>query len=116
MAHSWWRDSDYELFDRLTRERDEARGSLAICLDRAQLTEPSLHEANARARDFLARAEKAEEALRECVAVLEQVDNIACRTVSGGHPEDLPEPCPVDGEELVNVVRPALDAARKVVG
>ena len=25
MAKAWWRDSDYELFDRLTRERDEAR-------------------------------------------------------------------------------------------
>jgi hypothetical protein len=24
MAKAWWRDSDYELFDRLTRERDEA--------------------------------------------------------------------------------------------
>ena len=25
MAKAWWRDSDYELFDRLTKERDEAR-------------------------------------------------------------------------------------------
>jgi hypothetical protein len=25
MAHAWWRDSDYELFYRLTAERDEAR-------------------------------------------------------------------------------------------
>jgi len=24
MAKAWWRDSDYALFDRLTRERDEA--------------------------------------------------------------------------------------------
>jgi hypothetical protein len=28
MAHAWWRDSDYKLFDRLTRERDAARAAL----------------------------------------------------------------------------------------
>ena len=28
MAKAWWRDSDYELFDRLTRERDEARAEV----------------------------------------------------------------------------------------
>jgi hypothetical protein len=28
MAHAWWRDSDYELFYRLTAERDEARAAL----------------------------------------------------------------------------------------
>lgn len=29
MAKAWWRDSDYELFARLTKERDEARAQLA---------------------------------------------------------------------------------------
>lgn len=28
MAKAWWRDSDYELFDRLTKERDEARAEV----------------------------------------------------------------------------------------
>ena len=28
MAHAWWRDVDYELFYRLTRERDEARAEV----------------------------------------------------------------------------------------
>lgn len=28
MAHAWWRDVDYELFDRLTRERDEAQAEV----------------------------------------------------------------------------------------
>jgi uncharacterized coiled-coil DUF342 family protein len=28
MAHAWWRDVDYELFYRLTRERDEARSQM----------------------------------------------------------------------------------------
>jgi chromosome segregation ATPase len=30
MAKAWWRDSDYALFDRLTKERDEARAEVAI--------------------------------------------------------------------------------------
>jgi hypothetical protein len=34
MAHAWWRDSDYALFDRLRRERDEARELLANVFDR----------------------------------------------------------------------------------
>ena len=28
MAKAWWRDSDYELFARLTKERDEARAEV----------------------------------------------------------------------------------------
>ena len=28
MAKAWWRDSDYALFDRLTKERDEARAEV----------------------------------------------------------------------------------------
>jgi hypothetical protein len=29
MAHAWWRDSDYELFNRLTRDRDALKAELA---------------------------------------------------------------------------------------
>ena len=29
MAKAWWRDSDYALFDRLTKERDDARAESA---------------------------------------------------------------------------------------
>lgn len=28
MAHTWWRDGDYELSARLTKERDEAKAAL----------------------------------------------------------------------------------------
>lgn len=28
MAHAWWRDDDYDLFARLTKERDEAKAAL----------------------------------------------------------------------------------------
>ena len=36
MAHSWWRDSDYVLFDRLQHERDEARAEAARLRERLQ--------------------------------------------------------------------------------
>ena len=41
MAKAWWRDSDYALFDRLTKERDEARAEVE------RLTrEPAVHPSN----------------------------------------------------------------------
>ena len=40
MAKAWWRDSDYELFGRLTKERDEARAEVE------RLREPAVHPSN----------------------------------------------------------------------
>jgi hypothetical protein len=39
MAHAWWRDVDYELFYRLTRERDEARAEVARLREALALSE-----------------------------------------------------------------------------
>ena len=36
MAKAWWRDSDYELFARLTKERDEARADLSVAMSRIE--------------------------------------------------------------------------------
>lgn len=41
-------------------------------------------------------------------AALEQIDTLACRTVSGSHPEDLPEPMPLDNEHISSICRLAL--------
>ena len=62
MAHAWWRDVDYELFNRITRERDEAR---------AAILEPGGWEAMYKGqRD---RADKAERERDEARAEIERL-------------------------------------------
>lgn len=44
MAKAWWRDSDYALFDRLTKERDEARAEVGRLMHQlADATNESTH-------------------------------------------------------------------------
>ena len=54
MAKAWWRDSDYALFDQLTKERDEARAEVG-----------RLRDENAHRREMFRRETEANERLRK---------------------------------------------------
>lgn len=47
-------------------------------------------------------------AYNDLVAALKKIDDLACRQTYSGNPEDLPEPRPLDNEEVVNICREAL--------
>ena len=51
-------------------------------------------------------------ALRAAREALKAIETLACQTVSGSHPEDLPEAAPLDNEHVVCIVRDALALLR----
>jgi hypothetical protein len=71
MAKAWWRDSDYELFARLTKERDEARAEVERLMhqlaDQTNETTRVRLEAKRSAEEAYRRGA---EAMREACAVL----------------------------------------------
>jgi uncharacterized coiled-coil DUF342 family protein len=74
MAKAWWRDSDYALFDRLTKERDEVRAEVERL---RELLDENAYERGLLARrmtEAQARRDEAyrrgAEAMREACAVL----------------------------------------------
>ena len=75
MAKAWWRDSDYELFARLTKERDEARAEVERLRREVDEMAAELHalsvKYDASANDTADAYRRGAEAMREACA---QVD------------------------------------------
>lgn len=65
-------------------------------------------------RDVNSLAKKLDAADRlaaELLAALKKIDDLACRQSYSGNPEDLPEPLPLDNEEVVHICRAAIAKA-----
>lgn len=72
MAKAWWRDSDYELFARLTKERDEARAEVERLQREVDEMAAELHalsvKYDASANDTADAYRRGAEAMREACA------------------------------------------------
>jgi hypothetical protein len=72
VAKAWWRDCDYELFARPTRERDAAEAEVAALKASEQSTREASMRWQAKAEQAEATAARLREAIVGALAVIEE--------------------------------------------